>query len=121
MKKRKLVLLPTRKNMKLEMCLTLQMIRSGLLACVLPKKTQTTMCYPRRTLKHTTSTTSGVEVRRCQNLHNKVKVGVDDKEVAAVVDTAAEVTIISEDVFTAMKVKPRKVKDVKLFLLEMKV
>ena len=42
-------------------------------------------------------------------------VRVDDKEVAAVVDTAAEVTIIPEDVFNAMKVKPRKVKDVKLF------
>jgi len=31
---------------------------------------------------------------------------------AAVVDTATEVTIISEDLFNAMKVKPRKVKDV---------
>jgi len=73
------------------------------------------MCYPRRTPKHTMSATSGVEVQRCQKPHNKVKVGVDDKEVAAVVDTAAEVTIISEDVFNAMKVRPRKVKDVKLF------
>ena len=73
------------------------------------------MCYPRRTSKHTMSATSGVKVQRCQKPNYKVKVGVDDKEVAAVVDTAAEVTIISEDVFNAMKVKPRKVKDVKLF------
>jgi len=73
------------------------------------------MCQPSRTSKHTTSATSGVEGQRCQKPHYKVKVRVDDKEVAAVVDTAAEVTIISEDVYNAMKVKPRKVKDVKLF------
>ena len=39
---------------------------------------------------------------------------MDDKKVEAVVDTTAEVTIRSEDVFNAMKVKPRTVKDVKL-------
>ena len=79
------------------------------------KKTRPAMCYPRKTSKHTTSATSGAEGQRCHKPHYKVKVRVDDKEVAAVVDTAAEVTIISEDVFNAMKVKPRKVKDVKLF------
>jgi len=73
------------------------------------------MCYPRKTSKHTTSATSGAEGERCHKPHYKVKVRVDDKEVAAVVDTAAEVTIISEDVFNAMKVKPRKIKDVKMF------
>ena len=61
------------------------------------KKTLPTMCYPRRTSKHTTSATNGVEVQRCQKPHYTVKVGVEGKEVAAVVDTAAEVTIRSEE------------------------
>ena len=78
------------------------------------KKTRPAMCNPRKTSKHTTSATSGAEGQRCHKPHYKVKIRVDEKEVAAVVDTAAEVTIISEDVFNAMKVRPRKVKDVTL-------
>ena len=75
---------------------------------------RTAMCYPMKTSKDTTSATSVVEVERCQKPHYKVKVGVDNNEVEAVVDTCSEVTIIFEDVFNAIKVKPRKVKDVKL-------
>ena len=51
-----------------------------------------------------------VDVDKCQKPHYRVKIRVDNKEIAAVVDTAAELTIISEDVFNAMKVRPRKVK-----------
>jgi len=72
------------------------------------------MCYPLKTSKDTTIATSVVEVEICQKPHYKVKVGVDNNEVEAVVDTCSEVTIIFEDVFNAIKVKPRKVKDVKL-------
>ena len=62
-----------------------------------------TICT-RNTLKHT-SGTSVVDVYICQKPHYKVKVEVDDKKV---VDAAAEVAILSEDVFNAMKVKQGK-------------
>jgi len=46
------------------------------------------------TLKHTTSAASVVEVDRCRK-SLQIKVAVDDIEVAAVVDSAAEVTVLS--------------------------
>ena len=46
---------------------------------------------------------------------------MNDKEAAAVVDTAAEVTMLSKDVFNAMNVKPRKVKDVRLLVAGKKI
>ncbi|XP_053400391.1 uncharacterized protein LOC128557239 [Mercenaria mercenaria] len=44
----------------------------------------------------------------------KLKVQVGETEVEAIVDTAAEVTIISEEVYKKLKVKPKTVKNAKL-------